>query len=176
MVSIQVIPEIRRRVGTYIGVTAYWVFYPVILLVALFGNNADILIDPPNVSSHFDPPIEEIQLLRGGKEVLPIYPGRTCFGTWAKMEINLCPPASGRKNKRRVKGCYGLFTYDAREFAPGEAMELRIHRKGRRSNPDVVTLDPDLIGRIWSDFKPYFEMIGGSGEEGLGSPDPEVVP
>ena len=159
VVTLQVIPEIRRNGGKYVAITAYWVFYPVILFVTLFSNNLEMLADPPSPTSRFDPAFDQLELRKGGRIIRPIHPGRVCGQSLGLLEIDFCSEESGRSNKRKVKGCYGIFTYPAEAFVPGEPMELRITRKSGRSEPEVVALDPALIERISSDFRPYFLSV-----------------
>ncbi|MCZ6696518.1 MAG: serine protease [Acidobacteria bacterium] len=164
VVTLQVIPEIRRNSAKYAAVVAYWVFYPVILLVALFGGGPELLADPPSPTSCFVPAFDQVELLRGGRVIQPIHPGRRCGQPFGLLEIDFCSEGSGRTKKRKVKGCFGIFTYPAEAFVPGEPMEVRITKKSRRSEPEVVPLDPDLIERISSDFQPYFDSVDRVGQ------------
>ena len=159
VVTLQVIPEIRRKGGKYVAVTAYWVFYPVILLAALFSNSPELLADPPSPTSRFVPAFDQIELRRGGRIIQPIHPGRVCSQFMGLLEIDLCSEDPDRSKKRKVSGCYGTFTYPAEAFVPGEPMELRITRKSGRSEAEVVALDPALIERISSDFQAYFLSV-----------------
>ena len=159
VVTARVIPEIRRRASTYVGVTLFWVFSPVIFVAAMCGGTPPSF-GLPRVSSRFEPSIREIELLRGGAKVEPFYPGRVC-GDRPLLNINLCPPESRQTEKRRVKGCYLAYTYPAEAFAPGEPVALRIYREdAEEPGPTTVPLDDTLLQRIHSDFQPYREMAG----------------
>jgi len=159
VVTVRVIPEIRRRAGTYVGVTLFWILSPVIYVAMVLGGGP--VSGPPHVSSRFDPSIREIELLRGDTKVEPFHPGRVC-GAQPLLNIDLCPPEGQQREKRRVKGCYLAYTYPAEVFAPGEPMELRILREEEEggSGPESIALDEALIQRIWSDFQPYRETTG----------------
>ncbi len=157
VVTVLVVPEIHRNAGTYVGVTAYWVFIPVIFVASLLSGSNLFAAPPPHVSSRFDPAVQEIELVRGGRRLEPIHPGRTC-GTSAPLEIDFCPPGSPEERTRRVKGCYLAYEYLADDFVPGEPMELRILPQDRDDALTVLPLEERLRDRIWSDFGPYREM------------------
>lgn len=163
-VSVMVVPEIRRRAWTYVANTAYWVFLPVTTLAVAFGGGHSFP-EPPKISSRFDPVIEDIELLRGGTRVAPYRPGLVCGSTGNLLQIDLCPREARNRERRRVKGCFWQVTYPPEAFEPGPPLELRIHWKGGEPDPEVVALDPSLVERVWSDFRPYFEKRDGMQEE-----------
>ncbi len=160
VVTVLVVPEIHRNAGTYVGVTAYWVFIPVIFVASLLSGSDRFAAPPPHGSSRFDPAVQEIELVRGGRKMEPIHPGRTC-GSLSPMEIDFCPPGSPEKQTRRVKGCYLAYSYPADNFAPGEPMELRILPQDRDDASTVLPLEERLQDRVWSDFGPYRETTEG---------------
>ena len=157
VVTVQVIPEIHRQAGTYAGVAAYWIFIPFIELALLFSGGRPAGVGIPHPYSRFEPEIDEIRLLRGGEEMLPIKIEETCSPDYGSIPVEFCPSDSSRSDRRRVKGCYLQNTFPIEAFAPGEAVELRMVRKRGDGdpNPVIVGLSPEMQARVWNDFASY---------------------
>lgn len=157
VVTIQVIPEIHRRPAVYVGVVVFWIVLPVLMLILVFFGGRPTDVPVARVSSRFDPAIDEIKLMRGGEEVMPIVPGRRCSPPHGLMPVQFCTPESGRSRKRRVKGCYSEYTFPIEAFAPGAPLELHVvtQNGGAHTHPLVVPLNRELVTLIWSDFAPF---------------------
>lgn len=97
----------------------------------------------------FKTDFREMKLLRGGREVRPIVPGRVC----ETVSIQ------GGLNRIEDVGCYGLYQYPPEAFEPGAPLEIHVFSEDAPGEPEVVTLLPDLSGRVWRDFTPFFEAL-----------------
>ena len=85
-----------------------------------------------------------MRLLCGGKEVMPILPGREEFDLYDQRE---------RKVDTTYQGAY--------EYLPGAvspacgAVVLEIYSEKSPNTPETRAVDPATVERVWADFKPF---------------------
>lgn len=137
VVRIRALPEIRLTGGSRAGR----------IVGAIFG-----VVTPGTY--RFKTDFVEMRLFRDGADVRPIVPGRIC------ETVSM----SGSGGKLEDVGCFGIYTYPPEAFAPGAALVLQIVTAEKPDEPMIVTLAPELVGRIWSDFRPWVEATAGSAE------------
>jgi hypothetical protein len=89
-----------------------------------------------------------MELLRNGVVVEPIHPGRN------KEVMSV----QGRQESFEDIGVWGRYEYPPEAFKPGATMMLRIWNSDK-PQPRAELLKPELILRIWSDFREYFEAL-----------------
>ncbi len=142
-VIIKAFPEIKMTGGSKVGL--------------FFGAGS---IRP--IRYRFKVDFREMVLQRGGVTVRPILPGRIC------ESISL---GSATAQIEDV-GCYGHYQYPPEAFAPGEPMTLKVFTEDAPNAPTIVPLDPALVYRIATDFKPFFEALK-KAQGGSGSGEPE---
>ncbi len=90
-------------------------------------------------------------LLRNGEEVPPIHPGRNCEAVSQNQGL------AGLEDV----GCYGIYQYPPEAFLPGASLTLKVYNEDKPQDPEIVSLDPNLVCRIYKDFVPYFRVGGG---------------
>jgi S1-C subfamily serine protease len=143
VVTIKAMPEIKMTGGSKAGL--------------FFGAGS---VRP--IRYRFKVDFREMVLQRGGVTVRPILPGRICEtvsmgSTTAQLED---------------VGCYGFYQYPPEAFASGEPMTLRVFTEDAPDTPIIVPLDPALVYRISTDFKPFFEALKKTpGESASGEPE-----
>ena len=93
---------------------------------------------------------EAARLLRGTEEIASIDGQRLC-GT---SKVWLARKPRQKPRWRKVRGCWGTYTFPAEAFQPGAPIEVRVFEEGRKGGPRIVTLPEELVATIWSDFQP----------------------
>ena len=163
VVVIQVVPDLRWTGGSYFRVAGRVVSYPVLVAASVFQFLAAAFIRgedpvlfgadlwrPTHAAYHFKGDFLEAGLLRDGLEVPPIEGHRDCATT--KLVMARRPTQQSRV--RKIRGCWGSYTYPAEAFAPGAALSLRLIEEGREDRPKIVPLPPTLVERIRGDGGP----------------------
>jgi hypothetical protein len=84
-----------------------------------------------------------MELLRDGKRVEPIHPGRI------KLVVNVDAGAV-----MKDVGYFGYYEYPPEAFQPGATLTLRVWEQGI-PDPTALILTADIVHRIWTDFEPY---------------------
>ena len=79
--------------------------------------------------------------------------------------------------KRKLRGCHLYQVYPPEAFRPGVEMSVRIFEDKKRKKSSELPLDPDLVSRIWADFRPWFEARkeNGAATPVEAPPDPEAL-
>ena len=164
VVVIQVVPDLRWTGGSYSRVAGRIVSYPVLALWSVFALLYDALTwlgdpDPPlafpegslwwptRAAYHFKGDFLEARLLRDSLEVSPIEGRRDC----ATQKLKMARRPTQKPRVRKIRGCWGSYTYPAEAFAPGAALSLRLVEQGREDRPEIVPLPPALVERIRGD-------------------------
>jgi trypsin-like peptidase len=165
VVVIQVVPDLRWTGGSYFRVAGRVVSYPVLvatsvllLLVEAFagGEPSGLLFEvhelwrPTRAAYHFKGDFREARLIRNGLEVPSIEGHRDC----ATTKVLMARKPTQEPRVRKIRGCWGSYTYPAEAFAPGAVLSLRLVEKGREKSPEIVPLPPALVERLWSDVGP----------------------
>lgn len=162
VVVIQVVPDLRWTGGSYFRVAGRVVSYPVLVVTSVFlllgavftGEDpseffgAPELWRPTRAAYHFKGDFLEAHLIRGDLEVPATEGRRDCATTKVMMARRPKQQPRGRK----IRGCWGSYTYPAEAFAPGAALSLRLVERGREDRPEIVPLPPALAERIRGDF------------------------
>jgi hypothetical protein len=129
LVTIEAIPEAGMTSG---GKASFWAS---LLLVG-------VPVVPPG-TYRFKADFREMQLLRDGEVVQPIFPGRSCEAVNQGVLNDIA--------------CYGTYQYLPQDFEPGHRYQLRLVMEGKPDAPVIVDLDPQLIQRIHDDFRLFLE-------------------
>jgi hypothetical protein len=168
VVILQVVPDLRWTGGSYVRVTGRVVSYPILAgfvagmtlffsFFALLAGGGDIpdfitptapLWKPARAAYHFKGDFLQASLLRDGVEVSPINALRNC----ATTEVWISRNPSMKPRWRKVRGCWGSYSYPVQAFAPEAALEVRLTEEGKEETPRVVPLSPDLVARVRADF------------------------
>lgn len=128
VVSIQAVPEIKLTGGSMFA-------------VLMVGNSA-------HRTYRFKTDFDRMELLRNGKPVEPIHPGKT----------SNVVSAHARMETFEDVGVYGQYQYPPEAFRPGGHLVLKVWNTNK-TDPNVKVLSEDLLSAIWSDFKPYFAAL-----------------
>jgi hypothetical protein len=169
VVAVQIVPDLRWTAGSGFRVTGRIVSYPVlagiqvglvlvVAFVAFFGGDGDleplilpaVLWKPVRAAYHFKGDFEAARLLRGAEEIAPIDGQRLC-GT---SKVWLARKPGQKPRWRKVRGCWGTYTFPAEAFQPGAPVEVRVFEEGKKDGPRIVAVPEELAARIWSDFQP----------------------
>ena len=169
VVVVQIVPDLRWTGGSGFRVTGRIVSYPVlagiqvglvlvVAFVAFFGGGGDleplilpaVLWKPVRAAYHFKGDFEAAHLLRGAEEIAPIDGQRLC-GT---SKVWLARKPGQKPRWRKIRGCWGTYTFPAEAFQPGAPVEVRMFEEGKKDGPRIVEVPEELVARIWSDFQP----------------------
>ena len=169
VVAVQIVPDLRWTTGSGFRVTGRVVSYPilagiqvglvlVVAFVAMFGGDGGIeplilpavLWKPVRAAYHFKGDFEAAHLLRGTEEIAPIDGQRLC-GT---SKVWLARKPGQQPRWRKIRGCWGTYTFPAEAFRPGAPVEVRMFEEGKKDGPRIVAVPEELAARIWSDFQP----------------------
>ncbi len=169
VVAIQIVPDLRWTTGSGFRVTGRVVSYPILVgiqvglvlvvaFVAMFGGDGGIeppilpaaVWKPVRAAYHFKGDFEAAHLLRGAEEIAPIDGQRLC-GT---SRVWLARKPGQEPRWRKIRGCWGTYTFPAEAFKPGAPVEVRVFEEGEKDGPRIVAVPEDLVARIWSDFQP----------------------
>lgn len=169
VVAVQIVPDLRWTTGSVFRVTGRVVSYPVlagiqaglvlvVAFVALIGGDGDltppilpaVLWKPVRAAYHFKGDFEAAHLLRGAEEIAPIDGQRLC-GT---SKVLLARKPGQKPRWRKIRGCWGTYTFPAEAFRPGATVEVRMFEEGKKDGPRIVVVPEELAARIWSDFQP----------------------
>lgn len=169
VVAVQIVPDLRWTTGSGFRVTGRIVSYPVlagiqvglvlvVAFVALLAGDGDlgppilppVLWKPVHAAYHFKGDLEAAHLLRGAEEIAPIDGQRLC-GT---SKVWLARKPGQKPRWRKIRGCWGTYTFPAEAFRPGAPVEVRMFEEGEKDGPRIVAVPEELVARIWSDFQP----------------------
>ncbi len=109
--------------------------------VLMIGNNA-------HRKYRFKTDFVRMELVRDGTVIEPIHPGKT--QTVVSMQ--------GHMESMEDVGVYGRYEYPPEAFRPGATIYLKVWHTDK-AEAKIEMLKPDLVGRIWRDFKPYFASL-----------------
>lgn len=109
--------------------------------VAMIGNYA-------HRKYRFKTDFVRMELLRNGVAVEPLHPGRT-------KEVT---SVEGNNSSMEDIGVWGRYEYPPEAFKPGAVITLRLWNSDK-PQPRSESLKPELVRRIWSDFRLYFEAF-----------------
>jgi len=169
VVAVQIVPDLRWTTGSVFRVTGRVASYPVlagiqvglvlvVAFVALLGGDGGLeppilpaaLWKPARAAYHFKGDFEAALLLRGTEAIAPIDGQRLC-GT---SKVWLARKPGQKARWRKVRGCWGTYTFPAEAFRPGAPVEVRMFEEGEKDGPRIVVVPEELVARIWSDFQP----------------------
>jgi len=89
----------------------------------------------------------KMHLMRDGKEVLPIHPGKI-KRVWNRP---YCTDVQ----------VFGAYDYPPDAFEPGARVEIQIYNEEETTKPVVVKFPEATLESVWRDFQPWREAVGG---------------
>lgn len=161
IVVLQVVPDLRWTGGSYFRVAGRLVSYPIIIaaqvlvwaIAGIGGSEGPVFpaawLNPVHAAYHFKGDFLKARLVRDGVEVRPIEEQRYC-GT---SKVLMARRADQKLKSRKIRGCWGSYSYPAEAFTPGGALEFQLVKEGQEGRPEVVKLPPELQGRLWADTR-----------------------
>jgi hypothetical protein len=136
-------------------------YSPVVMIVAMpeigsTGGSIFLKILTEGTSrSHlkYKTSFRKMELIRDGKTVEPIKPGRS------STEIDM----NDAYAKASDAAYFGVYEYPPEAFRPGAKLVLRIWDEKRESPKEESTIPEKIRAQIWRDYEPYFKATEAGG-------------